>query len=344
MCARWRPRFSCGTFLRDLAQGEGFGTCDNTSGAIGVRPAKPTQAPGNRQDEDKATGVVEHRYSVHSPERVVAVVTRGGVEAGTHDLHVDHLGSIESVTNEEGSQVEKRSYDPFGQRRNVIWGLPPPASPTSKATTRGFTGHEGDDDLGLVNMRGRMFDPRLGRFLTTDPVIADVFDGQSHNRYSYVRNAPLSFVDPTGHAGAGGSVGPTGAHRRRAARDPAAPAPATSPAWRAARILARATPTSWRSPQKRFATHIHAVAEGAETFRAWRPRPGSALGNVARPRPTSWQRARKRHASGVHVAAAPRATTLHPRPSRAARSRNVTRSPPRQNHPLRHAPNLLTIP
>ncbi|MDI1432847.1 FG-GAP-like repeat-containing protein [Polyangium sorediatum] len=171
-------------------------------------PTKETLYVGDLYEriEDKATGVVEHRYSVHSSERVVAVVTRGGAEAGTHYLHVDHLGSIESVTDEEGSQVEKRSYDPFGQRRNVIWGLPPPAPPTSKATTRGFTGPEGDDELGLVNMKGRMFDPRLGRFLTTDPVIADVFDGQSHNRYSYVVNNPLSLVDPTGFSPVGGVV------------------------------------------------------------------------------------------------------------------------------------------
>jgi hypothetical protein len=30
---------------------------------------------------------------------------------------------------------------------------------TSK-TTRGFTGHEEDDEFGLVNMKGRIMDPR----------------------------------------------------------------------------------------------------------------------------------------------------------------------------------------
>ena len=70
---------------------------------------------------------------------------------------------------------------------------------TSK-TKIGFTGHEEDDDLGLLNMRGRMFDPRLGRFTTTDPVIADIWNGQSLNRYSYVNGNPLAFVDPTGFA------------------------------------------------------------------------------------------------------------------------------------------------
>ncbi|MDC3982187.1 RHS repeat-associated core domain-containing protein [Polyangium jinanense] len=174
-----------------------------------IRKTTPTEETlyfGDLYERVTAMGsaATEHRYYVHSPERVVAVVTRGGAEPGTRYLHVDHLGSIDAITSAAGVE-ERRSYDPFGQRRNQVWGLPPPASFTSK-TTKGFTGHEGDDELGLVNMKGRMFDPRLGRFLTTDPVIADVFDGQSHNRYSYVVNNPLSFVDPTGFAPATGVV------------------------------------------------------------------------------------------------------------------------------------------
>src|SRR5262249_58977189 len=115
-------------------------------------------------------------------------------------VHVDHLGSVESLTNESGAAVEKRSYDPFGQRRNPAWGQPPPAS-FSSATTVGFTGQESDDDVGLVNFKGRVYDPKVGRFLTTDPIVADPLDGQSWNRYSYVRGNPLSLVDPTGFAG-----------------------------------------------------------------------------------------------------------------------------------------------
>jgi RHS repeat-associated protein len=138
-----------------------------------------------------------HRYYVHSPERAVAVVTRGGPEAGTRYLHVDHLGSIHVVTNEKGTVDEWRSYDPFGQRRNPIWGQPPPQSFSSK-TTKGFTGHESDEELSLVNMKGRLLDPKLGRFTTTDPVVSNVWHGQTFNAYAYVTNNPLSFVDPSG--------------------------------------------------------------------------------------------------------------------------------------------------
>jgi RHS repeat-associated protein len=31
--------------------------------------------------------------------------------------------------------------------------------------TRGYTGHEHLDDFGLINMNGRVYDPRLARFL-----------------------------------------------------------------------------------------------------------------------------------------------------------------------------------
>ena len=47
-------------------------------------------------------------------------------------------------------------------------------------------------------MRGRVYDPRLGRFLSPDPLVATPNDLQSLNRYAYVRNNPLSLVDPTG--------------------------------------------------------------------------------------------------------------------------------------------------
>jgi RHS repeat-associated protein len=146
------------------------------------------------------SGVTEHRHYIHSPERVVAIVTRGGPAPGVLYVHVDHLGSVDALTDGTGAVAERRSYDAFGQRRNPQWGEPPPG-PFGQKTTLGFTGHESDTELGLVNMKGRVFDPKLGRFLTPDPVIADLYFAQSLNPYSYVLNNPLTFVDPSGFSG-----------------------------------------------------------------------------------------------------------------------------------------------
>jgi YD repeat-containing protein len=106
--------------------------------------------------EQVTTGLVkEFRYHVHSPERVIAIVTHGGNEPGIKYINVDHLGSTETITNEQGVQIEKRSFDAFGARRNPIWGAP--AGVLTSKTKQGFTGHDEEDEFGLVNMKGRIW-------------------------------------------------------------------------------------------------------------------------------------------------------------------------------------------
>ncbi|MFS8067171.1 MAG: RHS repeat domain-containing protein, partial [Byssovorax sp.] len=147
----------------------------------------------------------EHRYYIRSSERVIAVVTRAGQDTRTAYLHVDHLGSTDVITDGTGSALgtvlERRSYDAFGAKRNPAWGAAGPGSWAAK-TTVGFTGHESEEDFGLVNMKGRIYDPRAGRFLTTDPLVSHPGFSQSWNPYSYVLNNPLKYVDPSGFEGA----------------------------------------------------------------------------------------------------------------------------------------------
>jgi RHS repeat-associated protein len=51
-----------------------------------------------------------------------------------------------------------------------------------------------------VSAGGRSYDPRLGRFLSADPLVAAPHNLQTLNRYSYAINNPLSVIDPTGLA------------------------------------------------------------------------------------------------------------------------------------------------
>jgi RHS repeat-associated protein len=126
----------------------------------------------------------------------------------THYLYKDHLGSLDLITDASGAITDELSFDAWGQRRSglnwsdvninqliadygVFASIAPP-------TTRGFTGHEMADEVGVIHMNGRIYDPRLGRFLQADPFVQEPELTQSLNRYSYVRNNPLNATDPSG--------------------------------------------------------------------------------------------------------------------------------------------------
>jgi RHS repeat-associated protein len=120
-------------------------------------------------------------------------------------LHRDYLGSIEKVTDESGAVILDTAFDPFGARKKSDWsgGLSKAdivelIAAQGLSTKRGFTGHEHLDRTGLVHMNGRIYDPTLGRFLSPDPIVQFPSTSQNWNRYSYVLNNPLSFVDPSG--------------------------------------------------------------------------------------------------------------------------------------------------
>ncbi|MBN1402847.1 MAG: RHS repeat-associated core domain-containing protein [Opitutales bacterium] len=62
------------------------------------------------------------------------------------------------------------------------------------------------DDLGLIHMNGRIYDPLTGRFLSADQVIQSPLNLQSYNRYSYCMNNPTGYVDPSGYYAAAAAI------------------------------------------------------------------------------------------------------------------------------------------
>jgi RHS repeat-associated protein len=77
----------------------------------------------------------------------------------------------------------------------------------STYSDRGFTMHEHLDEMGVIHMNGRIYDPLIGRFMSADPTIPNPFNLKSFNRYSYVWNNPLKLYDPTGFEESGGGDG-----------------------------------------------------------------------------------------------------------------------------------------
>ena len=163
---------------------------------------------GGNYEEERGGGVVKRIHYIVGGSGIVSIYTSETDDRSDRDharmlyLHRDHLGSVESITDEAGELVQTVKYDPWGRRREVdfnqetfLWSF----RPTDKfATTRGFGGHEMLDEFGLIHMGGRIYDPSVGRFLSPDPMVQNGGDLQNLNRYSYVLNNPLSLTDPSG--------------------------------------------------------------------------------------------------------------------------------------------------
>ena len=101
--------------------------------------------------------------------------------------HSDHLGSTTLVTNESGDVVEDIAYLPYG----VVYSGP-------TASRYLFTGKELDKETALEYFGARYYDPEFMHFVAPDSVISNVYDPQSLNRYVYVLNNPVKYVDPNG--------------------------------------------------------------------------------------------------------------------------------------------------
>ncbi|MFO0115562.1 MAG: RHS repeat domain-containing protein, partial [Betaproteobacteria bacterium] len=147
-----------------------------------------------------------YKHSINTPEGTVSIVVIDAPWGGSgsssmrsdRTFHRDHLGSTVAITDENGTEF--LGYDAWGKRRNAngqdnniaAWvGL-------SSKTDRGYTGHEHIDDIGLIHMNGRLYDPITGRMMSADPIIQAPYLLQNYNRYSYVMNNPLSLTDPSG--------------------------------------------------------------------------------------------------------------------------------------------------
>jgi len=116
----------------------------------------------------------------------IAMRTRAGVEY----LLGDHLGSTSLTVNSTGDNPRELRYYPWGEVRYTSGTTP---------TDYRFTGQQEVALIGLYYYGARFYDPSLGRFLCADSIVPNPGDPASFDRYSYVRNSPLKYVDPSGH-------------------------------------------------------------------------------------------------------------------------------------------------
>jgi RHS repeat-associated protein len=118
--------------------------------------------------------------------------------------HNDHLGTPLAMTDAGGAIVWKAAYDPFGEAQ---------VDPASTVTNNfRFPGQYYDEESGLHYNYHRYYDPRTGRYMTADPILSSFLHKNKFYffvtlfelspmrliPYIYVRNNPLTGIDPEG--------------------------------------------------------------------------------------------------------------------------------------------------
>ncbi|HEV2362738.1 MAG TPA: RHS repeat-associated core domain-containing protein, partial [Caulobacteraceae bacterium] len=141
-------------------------------------------------------GTTTYRDYIKADGALVVVRLTQGSSITLQYVVSDHLGSATVVTDSSGNVLQRLSYDAWGMRRNPDGTVP--VNPITGIITRGFTGEEMMDDVGLINFNARLYDPQLGRFLAADPAMRNEYLDKLLDRYGYVGDNPLSLTDPSG--------------------------------------------------------------------------------------------------------------------------------------------------
>ena len=144
----------------------------------------------------------QKEYGYRNGQLLVTASPGGG---GTiHWLVADHLNTPRIIIDKTGSlaNVKRHDYLPFGEElfaptggRSTAQGYAP-----GDGVRQQFTAEERDVETGLDYFGARYYGSTQGRFTTPDDFLNDtnVSDPQSWNLYTYVRNNPVKYIDPTG--------------------------------------------------------------------------------------------------------------------------------------------------
>ncbi|MDF0486496.1 hypothetical protein PX554_00005 [Sphingomonas sp. H39-1-10] len=110
--------------------------------------------------------------------------------SGTTDrrwLHADERGSITAISNDTAAAIAVNSYDEYGMPATGNMGR-------FQYTGQMWLPETGSTPNGLYNYKARVYSPRLGGFLQTDPIGY----GDGVNMYNYVHSDPVNNSDPSG--------------------------------------------------------------------------------------------------------------------------------------------------
>ena len=136
-----------------------------------------------------------------------AIILKGAVGSqynGSYVVHVDHLGSVRSIWDSAGTDLDtswvgNQTFDAYGQPVTVMESVS--GLSISDITDAGYTGQMMIKGTSFIHMNARLYDYGSGVFTSTDPLFADMQRAGGLNAYGYVYGNPFGFVDPSGMGG-----------------------------------------------------------------------------------------------------------------------------------------------
>jgi RHS repeat-associated protein len=150
----------------------------------------------------KTAGGVTTVFVYNIGGQLIAEYGGPATNGGTSYLTTDSLGSTRVVTDGNKAVIARHDYLPFGEEIPSGIGNRTPGLGyvTTDDTLQRFTSKERDSESAMDYFGARYYSSAAGRFTTPDDIARDSHtrDPRSWNRYAYVRNSPLQYVDPTG--------------------------------------------------------------------------------------------------------------------------------------------------
>jgi len=148
---------------------------------------------GNLQIEstDFAGGrinLTESGSSVNGTNGANTSNTGSALTQDIHYFHTDHLGSVRTITNDNGETVEQNAYYPFGSRHTF-------GNTYAQTTNRfKFNGKEEQTtgNLNYLDYGARMYDSNIGRWMVQDPLSEKYY---AYSQYSFSGNNPILNID-----------------------------------------------------------------------------------------------------------------------------------------------------
>jgi RHS repeat-associated protein len=127
-------------------------------------------------------------YNCTFASRVERSQLLGMLTSNTGRVTIENFEIV--ITGKVRKKVQDVQYLPFGSTSSDIGFV---------SVSHKFTSQEEDAETGLYYYNARYYNSRLGRFISADPTVPDPLNPQALNRYSYVVNDPLHYVDPSGY-------------------------------------------------------------------------------------------------------------------------------------------------